>query len=153
VKFRRGQSCPLASLSASAGRLIVIRLPTFLAVVLVGFAVAGCRTAPVYNVSSAPVVAKSGQVSAAEVRGAIVDALHDKGWTVKQDDPGKILAEILVRERHRADIRIDYSATQYSITYMDSDKLLYDGTNIHKNYNKWIMDLQEEINLRLSEVR
>ncbi len=122
-------------------------------VVLIGLAVAGCaRTMPVYNVSAAPVVTKSGQVSAEQVRGAIVEALHDKGWVVNQDDPGKILAGIVANDRHKATVDIDYSPSAYSITYKDSELLLYDGTNIHRNYNNWIMLLEQEINLRLSQI-
>jgi hypothetical protein len=122
------------------------------ALVVIGLALAGCaRTMPVYNVSSAPVAAPSGQLSAAQVRSAIIEALHDKRWIVKQDDPGKIMAEIMARS-HRADIDIDYSATQYSITYRDSANLRYDGSEIHRNYNKWIKLLERQINQRLSEV-
>ena len=126
-----------------------MRLPPVL-LLLIALALAGCRTMPVYNVSAAPVVAASGQLDAAEVRSAIIQALNDKGWIVKEDAPGRILAEVLVRT-HRADVAIDYSATQYSISYQNSDNLLYDGSNIHRNYNKWIMLLQEQINRRLSE--
>jgi hypothetical protein len=129
-----------------------MRLPAFMTIVLIGFAVASCRTMPVYNVSDAPVVTKSGQVTAAQVHDAILGALNDKGWVVKQDDPGKILAGIVVHDRHKATVNIDYSPTHYSITYMDSENLLYDGTNIHKNYNQWVMSLEEEINLRLSQI-
>jgi hypothetical protein len=129
-----------------------MRLSAVVVIVGIGLALAGCaHTMPVYNVSSAPVAAPSGQLSAAQVRGAITEALYDKGWVVKQDDPGKILAEVLVRN-HRADIEIDYSATQYSIAYRDSANLLYDGSVIHRNYNKWIKLLERQINQRLSEI-
>lgn len=127
------------------------RLPAFVIVVLICLAIASCaRTMPIHNVFSAPVVAPSGPLSAAQVRGAIIEALHDKGWVVRQDNPGKIEAEVVVRT-HRADVEINYSATQYSITYKDSDNLLYDGSKIHRNYNKWVMLLETEINQRLSE--
>lgn len=128
------------------------RLPASVLIVLVGLAVAGCaRTMPIYNVASAPVAAPNGPASAIEVRGAILEALQDKGWVVREDDPGRIVAEILVRT-HRADVEIDYSATQYSITYKDSANLLHDGSMIHRNYNKWITLLERQINRRLSEV-
>ncbi len=127
-----------------------MRLPALL-IVVIGLALAGCaRTMPVYNVSAAPVASPSGQLSAAKVRSAIIQALADKGWVVKQDDPGKITAEALVRD-HRAEVEIAYSATQYSITYKDSANLLYDGTMIYRNYNKWIKLLEQQIDQRLSE--
>ena len=126
-------------------------LPALVLIALITIAAAGCvRTMPVYNVSSAPVAAPSGQLSAAQVRGAIIEALHDKGWIVREDNPGKIVADILVRT-HRAGVAIDYSPTQYSISYKDSENLLYDGSEIHRNYNKWIMLLERQINQGLSE--
>jgi hypothetical protein len=140
-----------AALGRAAKGLSPMRLLAF--IVLIGFAAAGCaRTMPVDNVSAEPVVTKSGQVSDAQVHDAILGALNDKGWVVKQDDPGKILAGIFVNDRHKATVNIDYSPTTYSITYNDSERLLYDGTNIHRNYNNWIMLLQQEINMRLSQI-
>jgi hypothetical protein len=94
--------------------------------------------------------AKTGQLSAAQVRGAIIEAATDRGWIVKEDDPGRILLEIFVR-RHSAMVTIDYSPTTYDITYTDSENLLYDGSNIHRNYNGWILLLQQQINRRLNE--
>jgi hypothetical protein len=127
------------------------RPSAFVVIVLISLAIAGCvRTVPVYNVSSAPVAAPAGPLSTAQVRAAIIEALHDKGWVVRQDNPGRIEAEVLVRT-HRADVEIDYSATQYSITYKDSENLLYDGATIHRNYNKWLVLLERQINQRLSE--
>jgi hypothetical protein len=128
------------------------RLPAFVLMVLVGVAVAACaRTVPVYNVSSAPVVARSeGQQSTAQVRSAIIAALQGNGWIVKQDNPGKIVAEILVRS-HMAEVELDYSTTQYSITYKDSDNLLYNGSTIHRNYNTWIVRLQRQIDQHLNK--
>ena len=51
---------------------------------------------------------------------------------------------------HVADITIKYSATSYGIEYKDSVNLLYDETNIHRNYNKWIQLLREQIDAKLS---
>ena len=126
---------------------------SILVVLLAAVAVVGCsRTEPVHDVTSAPVVAKSGSASATQVHDVIIQALQQNGWYVLQDDPGTIVAETVVNERHRATIRIDHSATQYSITYQDSDLLLYDGEEIHRNYNAWIKRLEEQINQDLSEV-
>lgn len=102
------------------------------------------------QVGDAITEAKTEQLSAAQVRGAIIEAATDRGWIVKEDDPGRILLEIFVR-RHSAMVTIDYSPTTYDITYTDSENLLYDGSNIHRNYNGWIMLLQQQINRRLNE--
>jgi hypothetical protein len=56
--------------------------------------------------------------------------------------------ELRVRS-HVAVVDINYSTTSYSISHKSSTNLLYDGTEIHKNYNSWIHNLQEEIEKRL----
>jgi hypothetical protein len=150
-------------------------------VALIGLAVAGCsRTRPIYNVSSAPVPgpseptgeaqgsiikatsgrvspvessiieAKSGRLSATQVHDAIVEAATDRGWIVKESDPGNLVLETFIR-RHSAMVTVVYTPTAYDIIYTDSENLLHDGTNIHKNYNEWIRLLQTQIDRRLSE--
>lgn len=94
--------------------------------------------------------AKTGQLSAAQVHDAIIEAATDRGWIVKEDDPGKILLEIFVRQ-HSAMVTVDYSPTAYDITYTDSELLMYDGSNIHRNYNEWVRLLEQQINRRLAE--
>jgi hypothetical protein len=108
------------------------------------------KAGPSSEVHGAIIEAKAEQLSAAQVRDAIIEAATDRGWIVKEDDPGRILLETYIR-RHSATVTVDYSPTAYDITYTDSENLLYDGTNIHKNYNEWIRLLQEQINRRLSE--
>jgi hypothetical protein len=94
--------------------------------------------------------AKTGQLSAAQVHDAIIEAATDRGWIVKEDDPGRILLEIFVRQ-HSAMVTVDYSPTAYDITYTDSELLMYDGSNIHRNYNQWVKLLEQQINRRLAE--
>lgn len=109
----------------------------------------GCTpNQPVYNVEHAAVPAAGKQLSADQVRTAIVRALVQKGWSVTDESKGHLEAQIHVRS-HMARMNIDYSPTHYSITYKDSAVLNYDGTTIHRNYNKWIMLLQNLINREL----
>jgi len=117
------------------------------AIVLLGVAVAGC-TRPVYNVSSEPIETPLGQASTAEVRAAILEAATARGWTVKEDVAGRIQLAIDARS-HSATVNVDYTQTSYDIVYYDSKNLDYDGTNIHRNYNKWIKLLEQDINKRL----
>ena len=123
-----------------------------LVTILIGLAVASCSTSrPIYNVASTPITVPSGQPSAAQVRAAIVEAATNRGWIVKDDVPGRIQLELLVRN-HMATVNVDYSQSSYSITYQDSENLNYDGSEIHRNYNRWIMNLQREINQKLSAI-
>jgi hypothetical protein len=109
------------------------------------------RTQPVYEVSNVPVITYSDkEIMQASVGKEIVRALTKKRWAVTKEDKatGILQAEILVR-RHYAKIEIKYSATNYSITYMDSRDLRYRNGEIHRNYNKWIKLLDEAIRQNL----
>jgi glyceraldehyde-3-phosphate dehydrogenase/erythrose-4-phosphate dehydrogenase len=112
---------------------------------------AACRTpTPVYNVTSAPVVANKA-LSSADVQKVILQAGTGLGWQMIQRGPGSIEGVLVLRE-HRAVVDIKYSAKSYSITYKDSEKLNYDGTNIHPNYNSWIQNLDRAIRAQLTAI-
>jgi hypothetical protein len=117
------------------------------------FVVSGCvRTLPVYNVTDAPVITASGaQPNLAAVRNAITTAAQDKGWVVRDIDDEHIEATVHVR-KHTAVVDILYSPSQYRIMYKSSDALLYDGTQIHRNYNKWVELLEQRINIELNKL-
>ena len=43
-------------------------------------------------------------------------------------------------------VDIKYTNKAYSIDYVSSQDLLYDGNQIHRNYNKWVKILEQDIN-------
>ncbi|EAU0260602.1 hypothetical protein A6855_28670, partial [Salmonella enterica] len=51
---------------------------------------------------------------------------------------------------HIAEVRITYSATGYSIKYDSSLNLLASGGKIHKNYNRWVRNLDKDIQINLA---
>lgn len=51
---------------------------------------------------------------------------------------------------HTAEIRINYTASSYDINYENSQNLRASGGQIHKNYNRWVRNLDKEIQLNLS---
>ena len=111
---------------------------------------AGCRTAPIYNVDNAPVVSSTGKaLSSTQVRDAIIHAGTSLGWQMAAKTPGHIIGTLYLRGT-MAQVDIKYSPKSYSIEYKNSEKLKYDGKNIHKNYNGWIMNLQNRINAQLT---
>ncbi|MFK0572860.1 hypothetical protein [Endozoicomonas sp.] len=119
-----------------------------LAMVFFSLLLAGCNaTQPIRNVSvdSLPgVVAASKQ----DVRKAITMAINKRGWRVVSEKPGLIAASVDVRD-HKAVVDIAYSATGYGIEYRDSTNLNHKGNNIHRNYNKWVVLLDREIQQQL----
>jgi hypothetical protein len=121
--------------------------------VLAGILVAllgGCRSANIYNVSAAPVVANK-PVTLDDMQKAIVRAGAALGWQMKPVETGLIEGTLHLRT-HMAKVHIKYDTTNYSITYKDSSNLDYDGTNIHKNYNGWIQNLDKAIRSQLSNL-
>ncbi|WP_213992865.1 hypothetical protein [Sodalis sp. dw_96] len=110
------------------------------------FALAGCvRTAPVLNVSE-PITAHH---SADEVKAAILWAGIKHEWVMTPVAPGIIDGHLKQRD-HMANIRITYSPTGYSINYVNSQNLMADKGQIHRNYNRWIQNLDHDIQLKLS---
>ncbi|MCU7809761.1 MAG: hypothetical protein KZQ77_00785 [Candidatus Thiodiazotropha sp. (ex Notomyrtea botanica)] len=122
----------------------------FIAVIVLTIGLIGCRTAPVYNVTDAPVNA-SGKVSATDVKKAIMSAGAGLGWQMKEVKPGHIVGSIFLR-KHSAVVDIPFTASSYSIQYKDSTELKYDGSNIHGNYNGWIQNLDRSIQARIASM-
>lgn len=112
-------------------------------------AVVGCA-APIYNVNNAPVTTSSAkQLSAAQVREAIVRAGASLGWVMKDAGPNKLTGTLHLRS-HTAVIDIPYSPQSYSINYVSSQNLNASNGTIHKNYNGWITNLTRAIEVQLA---
>ena len=108
---------------------------------------AACTRAPL--VTPQEVFPTERTENAADVRRAIVEALETRGWSVGQESPGLVVASILVRGRHQAWVDIPYSTKGYQIRYRDSAGLDYDGERIHRNYNRWVQQLDADIHRQL----
>lgn len=109
--------------------------------------VAACTSKPVMNIENrTPVVAVQ---SEDDMRRAILAGLQSRQWTVERADRGNIMA-MIQRRSHQAEITIPYSASSYSIRYRDSQNLGYKNGKIHRNYNKWIHNLDRSIQQELN---
>ena len=88
-----------------------------------------------------------------EVRQAIVAGCRLKGWKPVVVDDAEIKCSILVRGKHYAEVSIPYSASAYSILYVDSRVLKYDAERqrIHRNYNKWVILLSRAIQQQFTD--
>jgi hypothetical protein len=114
---------------------------TFLAAAVLAL-VAAC-SAPVRNVVSEPVVA-SRDVTLEDVKKAIISAGTGLGWKMTPQEDGRITGQLDLR-KHTAIVDITYTTEAFSITYVDSTNLKYDGRLIHRNYNNWITNLENRI--------
>ncbi len=128
----------------------ISKVRVVLATAFIVVLLAGCRSAPVRNVDSATLVTPSNaSYTLSDVSQAIVRAGVGLGWRMKKTKPGHIIGTLLIRD-HRAVIDITYDKETYSIQYQDSSNLNYTGTEIHKNYNGWIIRLEQAIQSQLS---
>ncbi|WP_305814745.1 hypothetical protein [Photobacterium leiognathi] len=117
---------------------------------LASLLIVGCTSKPVMNLNNVyvPTVVTGQQHTAEDVQKEILTAAEQRGWSARVIKPGLILANISVRT-HSATIEIPYSSTSYSIDYKDSQNLDYDGTDIHRNYNNWVVRLSRSIQQQL----
>lgn len=111
---------------------------------------AGCRASPIYNVENAPIEITNKHTSK-DIQKAIIRAGTGLGWQMKAKKPGHIVGTLYIRQ-FIAVVDINYTAKSYSITYKSSSGLNYDGTNIHKNYNGWVQNLDRRIQSQLTAI-
>lgn len=122
------------------------KLMKWLAAAAVVTTLAGCaRTAPIKNVETT-VTARH---TVAQVHNAILKAGLAREWVMTDVSPGVIKGRLQTRD-HTAEIRVIYSATGYSINYESSINLMATGGKIHKNYNRWVHNLDNAIRLNLA---
>lgn len=118
----------------------------FTALVVVG-ALIGCagKQAPIENIRTS---LGAGHTDA-QVKNAIIKAGVQRKWIMNEAGPGVIKARQQARD-HVAEARINYSATGYTITYESSLNLSAGGGKIHPNYNRWVRNLDKDIQVNLS---
>lgn len=109
-------------------------------------ALAGCaRTAPIEQVNA---IVSAGHTEA-QVKDAIIKAGAQRQWIMSDAGPGVIKGKLQNRD-HVADIKINYSATSYSIVYVSSINLMATNGKIHRNYNRWVHNLDKDIQVTLA---
>ena len=104
---------------------------------------AGCTSKPVLNTQHD--LPANAQVSEEKMKTVIVNALQKREWTVQRLSPQLVQAEITVRGQFYAAIDIRYTRNSYAITYRDSRDLGYKDGKIHRNYNRWVNNLDNDI--------
>lgn len=116
--------------------------------VLGALLLAACSTSkPVHNLPANQV---NFNLTEEQVGNAIINGGVSKGWVMKKEQPGIIRGQLNVRQ-HQAVINIPYTAHDYSINYVSSINLDDDGKgNIHRSYNRWILGLNQAIQIELA---
>ena len=120
------------------------------AIILTLVFLTACVAQPIYNIDDAMIVSSTNKTLAKEdVKNAIMKAGTTRGWVIKEDSPGNLVGTLFIR-KHMAKIDIKYNEKSYSINYKDSENLNHEGYLIHKNYNNWVKNLQQDIEIQLN---
>lgn len=121
-------------------------------------AVAGCRTAPIYNaqdVAFAPAASSTRSLSMREVQNAIIRAGSTRGWTFEEQAAGHLVGKVTVRGKHYAEVDVLFDQQAFTINYRNSRNLNYSADNgvIHPNYNSWVNLLQQSIQTEVTTLK
>lgn len=119
-----------------------------LGLVLAGLA--GCTSKPVMAPKELLVVGHS--YSNDEIQYAILQAAAQRGWSARPAGPGLVQADITVRNTFYAAVDIRYSLSNFRIDYRDSRGLDYKDGKIHRNYNRWVYNLDKSIMRELKRI-
>jgi hypothetical protein len=117
-------------------------------IALAALAAVGCAARPVMNVQDAPVEYVGRPPTLADVERAILRAGQAQGWKMEPVRPGLIVGTYTWRS-HVAVVDVTYTNKTFDIKYKDSQNLGYDGTNIHRNYNYYVGELDKGIRAQL----
>lgn len=125
-------------------------LKSFYIALIFSFIFFGCGGNKIYSVSNP---SAHGKYTAHEMHNAIIDAGERLKWDFNIITSDRIIAQYNYNNaKHIAVVDIRYSESGYSINYLSSEALNYDGETIHKAYNKWVINLEEEINKNLTKI-
>ena len=119
---------------------------TFFTLVVAAVLLTGCaRTAPIHNVNQT----LTQRYTDNQMKLAIIGAGIGRKWVMTPVSPGVINGRLAQRD-FVATIRITYTSQNYRIDYVSSENLKAGQGEIHNNYNRWIANLDQDIQLRLS---
>jgi hypothetical protein len=121
------------------------------AIFILVFTFVGCTSQPVLHPEGVyvPTLRNGDVLPLEQVETAIMTAARKRGWVPGVVEPGLIEATLVVRS-HRAVINIHYTRDSYDIAYQDSENLNYKRGKIHRNYNRWVANLDKSIQKELS---
>ena len=108
------------------------------------FIFTGCGQA-IYSVKKEN---KAVKLTANQMKRIIISSATERGWMVKKVSSGLIHLTHF-RGKHMAKLGVKYTKSSYSINYLDSQNLKYDGIKIHRTYNSWVKNLERTIDQKL----
>jgi hypothetical protein len=104
-------------------------------------------TAAITNIYNVPY---SGSITKEEAAKIIVAAGAERGWRIKRIS-SDMLEGTLYNGKHTVVVSIPIKDKGYSILYQGSVGMNADGVNIHRAYNRWVRNLEGDINNAIRE--
>lgn len=119
------------------------------AVIIATALLSGCEGTMAQNVEHQATPVKN--VSDADMVKAIKAAGAGLGWVITEVKPGLMKGTLNLRS-HTAVVNIPYTSNDYSIEYVSSNNLDYNAekNTIHKNYNSWVQNLKNAIDVQIA---
>lgn len=112
----------------------------------------GCfgRIQPIYSVVNNPIPSSAQFLSLREIGDVVERSAINRGWLVEEQYAG-LYQLTQSKKTHKAVVEVSFDQSSYSIKYKDSVDLFYNGTNIHRNYNRWVKYLERDIQQNLQK--
>lgn len=132
-------------------KLITFVMPCFLGILLMS-PFSHATTQPIYNVDYHATALASDNLTLKQIRTRIITAATARGWQCKDAGKNRLICEILVRQRHQAQVEIRYNQKGFSIQNVFSKNLNYKDGKIHRSYNRWVKKLEASIAKSLNSV-
>ena len=120
----------------------------YVAIFILVFLLSACTASRIYNLESEKIVLCNLNLPLSGIAAAIEDAGSELGWDMKSISPWHIVGTISIKRKVAVvDIKFDHES--YGVFHKESSHLGYNGSSIHRVYNKWIQDLDRVIKRKL----
>lgn len=112
-------------------------------------------TIPIVNLENETITATSGKaLTLDDVAKALRQAATVRGWSIEESGPGRAVATLEVRGKHRVKVDIVYTEKDMSFKYKDSVNMKYGSDDegkpvIHPFYIKWVRTLLSDVRAEL----
>ena len=122
--------------------------------IFVAILVLGCGGGtPVYVAKQSTLLSEQ-KATLSDVESAIREGAAKRKWSVKKESSGLLSAQMNAQNKYPITVTISFTEKGYMIEHKESQNLKYDAATqtIHPSYNKWIKNLENDINYELSKI-
>lgn len=108
----------------------------------------GIKNSIVKRPMDSPVIQVSelnSRISNARLKQIIISACSRYGWKVDSSTDSSVTATLNHNAKESVTIEIPFSPQKVEFIYRSSQNMRYDGTKIHRSYNRWLKNLEVDI--------